>query len=67
MLLAAANQGVDSCWVNIFNPDARAAAMHLPEDEEILMIMDRGHAAEGVKPVPNQSSREALAETVSYR
>lgn len=44
MLLAAANQSVDSCWVNFFDPDALAAALHLPEDEEILMIMDLGHA-----------------------
>ena len=66
MLLAAANQGVDSCWVNFFDPDALAAALHLPEDEEILMIMDLGHAAKGVKPLPNHSSRKSLAETVSY-
>ena len=46
MLLAAANQSVDSCWVNFFDPDALATALHLPEDEEILMIMDLGHAAE---------------------
>ena len=32
MLLAAANQGVDSCWVNFFDPDALAATLHLPED-----------------------------------
>jgi nitroreductase len=52
--------------VNFFDPDALAAALHLPEDEEILMIMDLGHAAEGVNPLPNHSSRKSLAETVSY-
>ena len=66
MLLAAANEGVNSCWVNYFDPDKLAAELGLPGNEEILMIMDLGYAAEGAGPLPNHGSRKALSETVSY-
>ena len=66
MLLAAANAGVDSCWINFFDPDKLAKALGLPENEEILMILDLGYAAEGAKPLPNHSLRKPLSETVAY-
>lgn len=64
MILAAYNEGVDSCWVNFFNPDDLAKGLGLPENEEILMLMDLGYAADGVKPLPNHSSRKSFIETV---
>ena len=66
MILAAANEGVDSCWINFFDPDKLAQALSLPENEEVLMVMDLGYAAEGAGPLPNHSSRKPLSETVSY-
>ena len=66
MILAAADEGVDSCWINFFDPDKMAEAIGLPENEEILMLLDLGYAAEGAGPLPNHSSRKPLAETVSY-
>ena len=66
MLLAAANAGVDSCWINFFDPDKLAAELGLPENEEILMILDLGYAAEGAGPLPNHGLRKPLAETVKY-
>ena len=65
MILAAANEGVDSCWVNNFDPDKLAAALGLPENEDILMLMDLGYAAEGAGPLPNHGKRKELTETVS--
>lgn len=64
MLLAAYNAGVDSCWLNFFDPDALAKELGLPEDQEILMLMDLGFASENGKPLPNHASRKPLAETV---
>ena len=64
MILAAYNEGVDSCWINFFNPDDLAKDLGLAENEEILMLMDLGYAADGVKPLPNHSSRKSLKETV---
>ena len=66
MLLAAANAGVDSCWINFFDPDKLAKALGLPENEEIVMLLDLGHAAEGAGPLPNHSSRKPLSETVAF-
>ncbi len=66
LILAAANEGVDSCWVNNFDPDKAAALLGLPENEEVLMIMDLGYAAEGAGPLPNHSSRKPLTDTVTY-
>lgn len=64
MMLAAANEGVDSCWLNFFNPDELAAALGLPANEHIVMLLDLGYAAEGVGPLPNHASRKELAQTV---
>ncbi|MBR5343591.1 MAG: nitroreductase family protein [Oscillospiraceae bacterium] len=66
MILAAANEGVDSCWINFFDPEKLAKALGLPEREEILMLMDLGYAAPGAGPLPNHSNRKALEETVSF-
>ena len=66
MILAAADESVDSCWVNFLDPEKLAQALSLPENEEVLMVMDLGYAAEGAGPLANHSSRKPLSETVSY-
>ena len=66
MMLAATNTGVDSCWLNFFDPAAVAKAFDLPENEQVLMLLDLGFAAEGFAPLPNHTSRTPLEETVKY-
>ena len=66
MILAAADESVDSCWVNRFDPEILAADLNLPENEGVLMLMDLGYAAEGAGPLPNHFSRKEISETVSY-
>lgn len=66
LILAAADEGVDSCWLNYFDPDKLAASLGLPENEEILMVLDLGYAAEGAGPLPNHTSRKPLSETVEF-
>ena len=66
LILAAADEGVDSCWLNYFDPDKVAAELELPENEEVLMLLDLGYAAEGAGPLPNHNSRKPLSETVTY-
>ena len=66
MILAAHNAGVDSCWLNFFDPDKLAESLNLPENEEILMLMDLGYAAESGKALANHFSRKPLSETVAY-
>ena len=66
LLLATKDAGLDSCWVNFFNPDDMAKALGLKENEEVLMMLDVGYAAEGAKPLPTHSQRKELSETVAY-
>ena len=66
MVLAAADEGVDSCWINSLDPEKLAKELGLPENEEVLMAMDLGYAAEGAGPLPNHESRKELSETVTY-
>ena len=65
MILAAADEGVDSCWVNFLDPDKLAEVLGLPENEDVLMVMDLGYAAEGAGPLPNHGSRKPLSDTVT--
>ena len=66
MVLAATNEGVDSCWINFLDPEKLADLLGLPENEEILMVLDLGYAAEGAGPLPNHTSRKPLEETITY-
>lgn len=66
MMLAAYNAGVDSCWINFFNPEVAAKELGIPKNEEVLMLLDLGYAAEGVGPLGNHAKRKPLEETVSY-
>ena len=66
MILAAANEQVDSCWINNFDPDKLHELLGLPANEDILMIMDLGYAKEGTHPLDNHFKRKPLSETVTY-
>lgn len=66
MMLAAADAGVDSCWLNFFDPALARESLGLPENEQIVMLLDLGFAAPGVAPLPNHGSRKPLTDTVRY-
>ena len=66
MILAAADEGLGSCWLNHFDPQKAAQTFGLPENEEVLMMMDIGYAAEDAVPSEKHGSRKPLAETVKY-
>ena len=66
LMLAAANEGVDSCWLNYIYLDKIAEEFGLPDNEEVLMILDLGYAEEGAGPLANHGSRKPLSETVTY-
>jgi len=67
LCLAAANENVDSCIVNNFDAEEAKREFALPENEEILMLLDLGYAAEGAGPLANHFSRKPLSETVTWR
>ena len=66
LMLGAYNEGVDSCWLNCVHIYDLHAALGLPENEEILMLLDLGFAAPDAKPMSTHFSRKSLTETVSY-
>ena len=66
MMLAAADEGIDSCWLNCVRIDELHDALGLPAGEDILMLLDLGYAAPEGKPLANHFSRKPLSETVSY-
>ncbi len=66
MILCAKSVGVDSCWVNFFDPDKMAEAFQLPANEEILTCLALGYPAEGAGPLANHNSRKPIEETVTY-
>lgn len=66
LMLGAYNAGVDSCWLNCVHIDDLHQALGLPANEEILMLLDLGYAADEAKPLANHFSRKPLTETVSY-
>ena len=66
LMLAAANEGVDSCWLNCIQLDKIKEEFGLPENEDVLMILDLGYAAEGAGPLANHGSRKPVSETTTY-
>ncbi len=66
MMLAAKNEGVESCWVNFLDPEQLAEALGIPENEQILMALDLGYPEKGAKPLPAHTCRKELSETVVY-
>ena len=66
MILAAANEGVDSCWINFFDPAKAKELFNLPENEEVLMLLDLGYAEQDAGPLANHFACKDLSETVSY-
>lgn len=66
MMLAAKSVGVESCWVNNFDPDAMRASLNLSKNEVVLMIMPIGYAGEHAAPNQNHFNRKPIEETVTY-
>ena len=66
MMLAAADEGLNSCWINNFRAVDLEKILGLPENEELVMMLDLGYAAEGAGPLPNHSLRKPLEDTVTY-
>lgn len=66
MILAAADEGLGSCWLNLFDPQQTAELLGLPENEELVMLMDIGYAAEDAVPAKAHERRKDLSETVRF-
>jgi len=65
MMLAAKSVGVESCWINFFDPEKTAQVLGLPNNEEVLMMLNLGFPADGGQPLANHASRKPISETVT--
>ena len=66
IMLAAADEGINSCWVNNFSVRTIKELFELDEDTEPVLLMDLGYAAEGAGPLANHDKKKELSETVKY-
>lgn len=61
--LAAHEQGIGSVILGIFDEDAAAALLELPDDRDIIALIPIGYPAEE----PQAPRRKSVEELVSYR
>ena len=66
MMLMATSLGIDSCWLNFFDPDKAAEALNLPKNEKVVLMMDLGYAAEGTRPTPTHEKTKPIEELITY-
>lgn len=62
LILAAANQGLGTCWVAAFNVEAARSVLGLPADAEPVIFIPLGYPADQ----PGPKIRKPLAELVRY-
>ncbi len=67
IVLAAKAIGLDTCWLNFFDPDKAKELLQLPDNEALTILLDVGYADAAAKPLPNHENRKPLSETVTYR
>ena len=66
MMLAAQNEGVGSCWVMHFNPEAIRTTFNIPENIEPVALLVMGYPSEDAKPLDMHSTYRDMTETVVY-
>ncbi|MFZ5908791.1 MAG: nitroreductase family protein [Chloroflexota bacterium] len=62
LILAAANQGLGTCWVAAFNVDVARKVLQLPQEAEPIIFTPLGYPADS----PGPKIRKPLSELVRY-
>lgn len=62
LILAAANEGLGTCWVGAFDPDAARRVLGLPDGVEPIAFTPLGYPADE----PGTKKRRSLEELVRY-
>ncbi|MCE5199941.1 MAG: nitroreductase family protein [Armatimonadota bacterium] len=63
LILAAANEGLGTCWIGAFDPAAAREVLHLPDELEPVVFTPLGYSADQ----PRVKKRKELAELVQYQ
>jgi len=62
LILEATNQGLGTCWIAAFNPEAARQILGLPDEIEPLIFTPLGYPAD----TPGSKKRKPLSELVRY-
>ena len=60
MTLAAANEGLGTCWIGWFERDEAKKILRVPDDKEVAILVTVGHPAE----TPDARKRKPLKELI---
>ena len=66
MMLAAAEQGLGTTWVGVFQPGVLSETFGLPASVVPVAVLPLGYPAENAAPSGNHEKRKPLEETVFY-
>lgn len=64
IILAAAAEGVGTCWIGAFDPAVLRQALELEDGEEVFALTPLGYASAGYRP--RAKERKELAEIVRF-
>ncbi|MFW6189189.1 MAG: nitroreductase family protein [Planctomycetota bacterium] len=63
LVLAAAAEGLGTCWIGAFNPEKLRAVLDIPPDLDPVALTPLGHPAQE----PSATPRKSLEELVEYK
>ena len=66
LMLEAADLGLGTCWVGLFNSEEVKKALGLPEDVEVRHLMPAGYPADESVPSPRHTQYRDRSETVAF-
>ena len=66
MMLAAQNEGIGTCWVMHFNPQAMREKFNIPENVEPVALLVMGYPSDEAKPIDMHFKNRPIDETVTY-
>ena len=62
LILAAASEGLGTCWIAAFDPEAAREVLNLPENVEPVAFTPLGYPADS----PSPKKRKELSELICY-
>ena len=64
MMLQAAELGIGSCWVGMFNAREVSEVLGLPENVTVSALLPMGYAAENAQPAPLHTQYREFGDTI---
>lgn len=65
MMLQAADLGIGSCWVGMFNRQEMSVILELPENITVIGLLLLGYASDDAKPLPLHFKIRDRSETIA--